>query len=135
MRFRGQRFANADLVAFGRRFGDFQPNNPGTDGLVRAAGETEKARSRAFPDPDHPEVSYVSNLKRNDAPVGILGDGEVVWHTDQSSFEITPSATILYAVEAPAGQGRTEFLNIELAYETLPEPLRRRAEGLQLKAR
>ena len=28
IRFRGQDFANADIVAFGRRFGEFQPNNP-----------------------------------------------------------------------------------------------------------
>ena len=28
IRFRGQSFTNADIVAFGRRFGDFQPNNP-----------------------------------------------------------------------------------------------------------
>ncbi len=134
VRFRGQRFTNADLVAFGRRYGEFQRNNPGTLAFAHAAPDGQKAKEKTpFPDPDHPQVSYVSNLKRNDAALGILGDGEVVWHTDQSSFDITPSATILYAVEAPAGQGHTEFLNIELACETLPEPLRQRVEGLQLK--
>ena len=132
VRFRGQRFTNADLVAFGRRFGEFQRNNPGTLSFAHAAPDGQKEKA-PFPDPDHPQVSYVSNLKQNDAALGILGDGEVVWHTDQSSFDITPSATILYAVEAPAGQGHTEFLNIELAYETLPEGLRQRAERLQLK--
>ena len=35
IRCRGQRFTNADMVAFGRRFGDFQPNNPGTLPAVR----------------------------------------------------------------------------------------------------
>lgn len=136
VRFRGQQFTNADMVAFGRRFGDFQRNNPGT--LPPAGAQSGDAPSAAakvsrFPDPEHPQVSYISNVVENKMPLGILGDGEVVWHTDQSSFEITPSATILYAVEAPAGQGHTEFLNTQLAYETLPEPLRRRAEGLQLK--
>ena len=133
VRFRGQQFTNADLVAFGRRFGDFQRNNPGTPVASPARGDGKQAAGSSFPDPAHPQVSYVSNLRSDDTPLGILGDGEVVWHTDQSSFEITPSATILYAVEAPSGEGRTEFLNLELAYETLPEPLRRRAEGLRLK--
>jgi taurine dioxygenase len=134
VRLRGQCFTNADLVAFGRRFGEFQRNNPGTLAFAHAAPDGKQAQEKApFPDPEHPQVSYVSNLKTNDGALGILGDGEVVWHTDQSSFDITPSATILYAVEAPAGQGHTEFLNIELAYETLPAALRQRAEGLQLK--
>jgi taurine dioxygenase len=135
VRFRGQSFTNADIVAFGRRFGDFQPNNPDSlpAGANSAAQPPKIAKAARCPDPDYPQVSYISNVTDNKMPLGILGDGEVVWHTDQSSFEITPSATILYAIEAPAGQGRTEFLNVQLAYETLPEQLRRRAETLQLK--
>jgi len=116
IRFRNQSFDNADMVAFGRRFGAFQPN------LVKAGR-----------DDAHPQVSFISNVVQGHRPLGMLGDGELVWHTDQSSFEITPSATILYAVEAPAGQGFTEFLNAELAYRSLPEPLRRRLEHLRIK--
>ncbi|HYC47770.1 MAG TPA: TauD/TfdA family dioxygenase [Burkholderiales bacterium] len=132
VRFRGQELTNRDLVTFGRRFGEFQPNNPGTPGLVDTTAGGEKPKPR-YPDPQNPEVSYVTNLKAGDRALGILGDGEVVWHTDQSSFEVTPSATILYALETPAGEGRTEFLDIEQAYAALPEALRRRAEGLELK--
>ena len=116
VRFRNQTFDNADMVAFGRRFGDFQPN------LVNSGR-----------DPAYPQVSFVSNIVENNRELGMLGDGELVWHTDQSSFEITPSATILYGVEVPAGQGFTEFLNAELAFEALPQTLRERVEKLSLK--
>lgn len=116
IRFRNQHFDNADIVAFGRRFGDFQPN------LVKAGKDAA-----------YPQVSFISNIVENNRPLGMLGDGELVWHTDQSSFEITPSATILYGVEVPAGQGFTEFLNAELAFETLPPALRQQVASLRLK--
>src|SRR5579862_7825138 len=134
IRVRGQSFANTDLVTFGRRFGDFQPNNPVAipDPRVRPS-QGQPSVVKIARDPEAPQVSFISNLVEDNKALGMLGDGELVWHTDQSSFEITPSATILYAVEAPAGQGFTEFLNMVLAYEALPELLRRRVEGLQLK--
>lgn len=134
VRFRGQSFANADIVAFGRRFGDFQPNKHETIPVARRATDgPDPGIVMAAPDPAYPQVSFVSNLVENNKALGMLGDGELVWHTDQSSFEITPSATILHAVEAPSGQGLTEFLNVQLACETLPAALRKRIEGLQLK--
>jgi alpha-ketoglutarate-dependent taurine dioxygenase len=133
LRFRKQSFANVDIVTFGRRFGDFQPNNPGAVPALPTADGQEPEIVMASRDPDYPQVSFISNLVENNTALGMLGDGELVWHTDQSSFEITPSATILYAIEAPAGQGFTEFLNTQLGYETLPEPLRQRVEDLRLK--
>jgi len=116
LRFRDQDFANGDITAFGRRFGEFQPN------IV------ERGRDAAYP-----QVSFISNLVANGRPLGMLGDGELVWHTDQSSFEIVPSATILFAVEVPIGQGYTEFLNAHAAFDALPRDLARRLEGLSLK--
>jgi taurine dioxygenase len=116
IRFRGQDFSNADMSAFGRRFGEFQPN------IV------ERGR-----DPAYPHVSFISNLVENERPLGMLGDGELVWHTDQSSFDVVPSATILFAVEVPAGQGFTEFLNAHAAYDALPADLAKRLERLSLK--
>lgn len=116
LRFRGQHFANVDMVTFGRRFGEFQPN------IV------ERGR-----DPAYPQVSFISNIVASDRPLGMLGDGELVWHTDQSSFDVVPSATILFAVEVPAGQGFTEFLNAHAAFDSLPRDLAARLEGLSLK--
>jgi taurine dioxygenase len=132
IRFREQTFANADIVAFGRRFGDFQPNKQRAVPISACPGDEAPTIALAR-DPEYPQVSFISNLVENNTALGMLGDGELVWHTDQSSFEITPSATILYAVEAPAGEGFTEFLDMEQAYQTLPEALRLRVEGLELK--
>jgi alpha-ketoglutarate-dependent taurine dioxygenase len=60
IRFRGQDFTNADMIAFGRRFGEFQPN-------------VERGRDAAYP-----QVSFISNLVENERPLGMLGDGEFV---------------------------------------------------------
>lgn len=134
IRVRGQSFENRDLVAFGRRFGEFQPNNVAATPDPRMRVPSESAPQIAIArDPDAPQVSFISNLVENEKALGMLGDGELVWHTDQSSFEVTPSATILYAVEAPSGQGFTEFLDMVAVYETLPEALRARVRTLRLK--
>ena len=89
IRFRGQSFTNADIVAFGRRFGEFQPNKPGAV-PVAPDPTAEAPRIALARDPEHPQVSFISNLVENDTALGMLGDRELVWHTDQSSFEITP---------------------------------------------
>jgi len=47
--------------------------------------------------------------------------------------EETPTASLLYAVEAPAAGGNTNFANMYAAYEELPLELRRRCEGLRCK--
>jgi taurine dioxygenase len=61
------------------------------------------------------------------------GDGEAVWHTDSSFYEVPPSASILYAVEIPPIGGNTSFANMYLAYETMSESLRERVKGRTIK--
>lgn len=140
LRFRGLDFNDDDLVAFSRRFGDYQPSNPnphpaarddlpGAEGVAKAAPRIRQAPR----DARYPQISVVSNIVDGGVALGTLGDGELVWHSDQSSFEAPPSATMLYSIEVPLGQGRTGFLNTHLAYESLPDDLRRRIEGRQLK--
>ena len=78
---RGQEMSDAELVAFGRRFGEFQVSRPlpsplAREGKVRQGGADER----------HPEVTIVSNIVENGVALGGLGDGELVWHSDMSSF-------------------------------------------------
>lgn len=125
---RGQRLADADLVAFGRRFGECQLSNPlpsplANEGKVEQGGRDER----------HPEITVVSNVVEKGVAQGGLGDGELVWHSDMSSFEAPPNQTILYSIEVPSGSGRTGFNNLYLALDTLPSALRSRIDGLQLK--
>jgi taurine dioxygenase len=125
---RGQHLTDDDLIAFGRGFGEFQYSNPlpsplANEGKVRQGGSPET----------HPEVTVVSNVVENGVALGGLGDGELVWHSDMSSFEVPPNQTALYAIEVPPDGGQTGFNNMYAAYDTLPTDLRKRVEHLQLK--
>src|SRR3982751_1718369 len=83
--------------------------------------------------PLHPHVSLISNLNEEGVPVmhnGSLGSAEVVWHSDNSYGEVPPAGSMLYAVIIPTnGGGDTYFSNQYLAYEELPEELKRAIAG------
>jgi taurine dioxygenase len=117
--FRGQNLSDEDLIAFSKRFGelDWAP--------VQESG-------RRFVE-GHPEIYVVSNVLEKGVPIGSLGAGEATWHTDMSYLEVPPKASVLYALEVPASGGDTYFNNMYAAYESLPQELKRRIEGLKLK--
>jgi taurine dioxygenase len=117
--FRGQELTDEDLIGFSRRFGelDWAP--------VQETG-------RRFVE-GHPEIYVVSNVIENGVPIGSLGAGEAVWHTDMSYLPDPPKASMLYALEVPPEGGNTGFVNMYSAYEAMPPSLKRRIEGLKLK--
>jgi taurine dioxygenase len=117
--FRGQHLTDDDLIAFSRRFGDLDW------APVQESG-------RRFVE-GHPEIYVVSNIVENGVPIGSLGSGEATWHTDMSYLQDPPKASILYALEIPPAGGNTYFSSMYLAYEALPDELKRRIEGLSLK--
>jgi taurine dioxygenase len=119
--FRGQTITDAELIAFSKRFGPLELAPLG------AAGQKSRDARK------HPEIHVVSNVKENGRPIGILGDGEAMWHTDMSSFIQPPAASMLYALELPPSGGDTFFNNMYVAYETLPDEMKRRLIGLTLK--
>lgn len=82
----------------------------------------------------HPSVSIISNVDSDGKPVldnGGLGSYEVVWHTDNSYVEVPPAGSMLYALELPPSDcgGDTSFNNQYLAYEELPEELKKAIAG------
>ena len=82
----------------------------------------------------HPSVSIISNLDKNGNPVkdnGGLGSYEVVWHTDNSYVQVPPAGSMLYSLEIPPSEagGDTSFNNQYLAYEELPEDLKKAIAG------
>ena len=83
--------------------------------------------------PLHPHVSLISNLDENGNPVkdnGTLGSYEVIWHSDNSYVEVPPAGSMHYAVVIPEnGGGDTYFNNQYLAYDELPDELKRAIEG------
>ena len=117
--FRGQQLNDEDLIAFSRRFGelDWAP--------IQETG-------RRFVE-GYPEIYVVSNVIENGVPIGSLGAGEAIWHTDMSYISDPPKASMLYALEVPTAGGDTGFVNMYAAYEALPPSLTRRVEGLSLK--
>ncbi|HUC18353.1 MAG TPA: TauD/TfdA family dioxygenase [Acetobacteraceae bacterium] len=118
--FRGQHLSDADLIRFSRRLGDldFAPVQENGQRFV----------------PGHPEIYVVSNVLGADGkPIGSLGAGEAVWHTDMSYLEKPPKASMLYALEVPETGGDTWFADMYAAYGRLPASLRERLAGLRVK--
>ena len=126
LRFRGQRLDDDQLMRFSAHFGelDWAPviaaarvKVPGEDRYVESAEE-----GRCY-------ISIISNIIENGKAIGALGAYESIWHTDMSYNPEPPCASALYALEVPPSGGDTGFANMYLAYETLPEELRRQVEG------
>jgi taurine dioxygenase len=51
------------------------------------------------------------------------------FHTDQCYIERPAKASMLYAIEVPSVGGNTLFANAYMAYETLPDEVKRRIDG------
>ncbi len=77
----------------------------------------------------HPAVMLISNIREDGKPIGALPDGEMHFHSDQCYQEQPAKASMLYAIEVPSKGGNTLFANAYLAYEALPEPLKRKIDG------
>ena len=116
---RGQTLDDQDLIAFSRRFGDLD---------WAPVQETGRRFVEGLP-----EIYIVSNVKQNGEPIGSLGAGEAVWHTDMSYLEKPPMASTLYALEVPPSGGNTSFCSMYAVYQSLPPELKRRIAGLKIK--
>ena len=111
--FRDQHITPDEQVAFSRRFGPLQQHV-----------------LHQFALPGHPDVLVVSNIVENGKPIG-LGDAGVFWHSDLSYKERPSLGSFLHAQELPAEGGDTLFANQHAAYESLPDVIKRRLEGLK----
>jgi len=118
--FRGQTLSDAALIAFSRRFGELDPPPVNENGKTFVA--------------DHPEIYVVSNVLGADGvPIGSLGAGEAVWHTDMSYLSEPPDASMLYSLEVPPAGGNTWLCGMEAALRALPAPLLERVRHLSIK--
>ena len=117
--FRDQRLDDDALVALSRRFGELDEAPVQENGQRFVEG--------------HPEIYVVSNVIERGVPIGSLGSGEAVWHTDMSYLPLPPKASILHALEIPASGGETSFCSMTAAWETLPADLRTRVAGRRVK--
>ena len=126
--FRGQSLQAQDLVNLVRRFG-----TPVTSSGLHKRDLKERAGNELLKLP--PEVTIVSNVKQEGKSVGILGDGEVVWHSDFSFKDRPTAARMLVAMEIPPREagGTTFFLNCYAAYDALSPEMKQRVSGMTIK--
>ena len=107
---REQDITRAEHVAFARRFGELE-DHP-------VAGS----------DPDHPGLVriYKSPEQPNDRY-------ENAWHTDATWREAPPMGCVLRCIECPPVGGDTQWANMVLAYERLPDSVKQQIEGLRAR--
>jgi taurine dioxygenase len=118
--FRDQKLTDDDLLSFSRRFGELDP-------------PPNQEHGRQSPD-GYPDIYVVSNvLDEKGAPIGALGAGEAVWHTDMSYLALPPDASMLYSLEVPPSGGDTWVLGMQAAWATLPEGLKAKVRGRRIK--
>jgi taurine dioxygenase len=116
---RDQSLSDAELIAFSRRLGDLD---------LAPIQETGRRFVEGLP-----ELYIVSNVVKDGTPIGSLGNGEAVWHTDMSYVEVPPQASALYALEVPPTGGDTSFVNMYAVYDSLADDLKARIAGLRVK--
>jgi taurine dioxygenase len=117
LRFCGQKLTDPQMLEFSQLFGELDPPGPNPYGKPFL--------------PQHPEMNVISNVKEGGTPIGGLGDGEAIWHSDMTYTDTPPSAALLYALELPAEGGDTYWANMYQAYEALPAETKKRIEGLK----
>jgi len=119
--FRGQRLTPQQQRDFARRF-----------------GELEVHVMSQFQVPDCPELIIVSNVLENGKPIGFVEAGQF-WHTDSCFRRVPSRCSLLYALEVPEQDGRvlgdTLFADAASAYDSLPDAMRRRIDGLKVAQR
>jgi taurine dioxygenase len=111
--FRDQRLDAPALAAFGARFGRPQPHI-----------------LRQYRHPDHPMVSYITNVA---ADGGVDKFGVIrasTWHADETYDAALPRLAMLHALEVPAEKGGTMFADMCAAYDALPAAMKTRLASL-----
>jgi taurine dioxygenase len=125
---RGQRLSDDQLLDTSGIFGP--PHDAASRKYHLEAGH---AVDDTYQISKHASITIISNLDASGRPVmdnGGLGSYEVVWHTDNSYVKVPPAGSMLYSLEVPEdGGGDTSFNNQYLAYDELPEELKRAIEG------
>jgi taurine dioxygenase len=108
---REQNYQPGDFLAAAQLWGELQPHD-----------------KKDMHVPGFPQMYYVSNEEFLGGKRLIPGE---TFHTDHSNHPAPPKATILYPVALPQSGGDTQYVNMHLAYDDLPEAMQRRIDGLK----
>lgn len=111
LRFRDAPMTALQLRDFGSRFGPL--------------------REHIAKDYRHPEVPEIVIMTNQDAKGNydrVGAERGVGWHSDGTFEPVPPKATLLHAVALPDHGGNTIFANMYLAYDKMPDHLKRRVD-------
>jgi taurine dioxygenase len=108
---RDQKYEPSDFLAAVQLWGELQPHD-----------------KKEMHVPGWPQMYYVSNEQTVPGKRYISGE---TFHTDHSNHPAPPKATILYPVSLPSQGGDTQYVNMHLAYDDLPEAMKRRIDPLK----
>lgn len=96
---------------------------------VQNFGEIFPQHNTKFALPECPQIHYLSNQDRYpDGTRYIPGAG---YHTDHSNAAEPPKATVLLAIQLPDSGGDTQYVNMQRAYDELPDATKQRIAGLK----
>jgi alpha-ketoglutarate-dependent taurine dioxygenase len=116
--FPGQHVTDAEHLAFTRYFGTpevFHQKIIRSERLQEIFRVSNVDEDGILMPPDHPVAQQLSLAQ--------------FWHTDSSYREIPCTGALLHGVEVSRTGGETQFTNMYLVYDALPEALKRQIEG------
>ena len=116
--FPGQQLTASDQLRFANIFG----RGDGGDRAKSRDSNNRRTGERG--------MMFVSNIRENGKLIGVLPDGEMMFHSDGAHRASPYRATTLYGIKIPSRGGNTLFANLYKAYEALPEQTKNRIENL-----
>ena len=117
--FRGQHLTDEQQMAFSARFGPLETT-------VRTMGNEDRLGAH---------IVDLSNTDEHGRPMPwtdrrmLYHSGNQLWHSDSSFKPVPAHSSALSARVIPPEGGETEFASMRVAYETLPDDLRRQVDG------
>jgi alpha-ketoglutarate-dependent 2,4-dichlorophenoxyacetate dioxygenase len=122
--FPGQKFTDAEQLAFAQRFDGELHSKTGISALQKSRlGNTEALTDISNLD-ENGEIMATSDRRR------MYSLGNRLWHTD-ASFQDPPGRySMLHARVVPEVPADTEFVDTRVAYEALDDEMKQRLEGL-----
>lgn len=103
--------------------------------FTRLLGEPEIFHQKIIKSQRVPEIFRVSNvddegvLMPPDHPVAKQVALAQFWHTDSSYLQVPCTGALLHGIEVSRTGGETQFTNMYMVYEQLPERLKQQVEG------
>jgi taurine dioxygenase len=97
-------------------------------------GEVEAHRPKGSGEKRYEVAHVLSNLDAAGNPVARFSPAaNYHWHTDKPYHAAPPFLTMLCAVELPRSGGGTEFANMAMAYDALPDDMKREIAPLRVR--